>query len=162
VSTPIKVVLKASSPLHAGVCEGLGALKKSHKKLVDVNVRASFLDSLEIDEGLKRGNEGSHRWDYLLGDGESSLVVGLEPHSAYTGEVSTVIAKKNAAKGQLRDHLKPGGTIAAWFWVASGKVDFAPHDKVIRRLEQEGITFVGGTLRAKELLGVRGQQISRR
>jgi hypothetical protein len=73
-----------------------------------------------------------------------------------------VIAKKNAAKGQLRDHLKPGSAIAAWFWVASGKVDFAPHDKVIRRLEQEGITFVGGTLREKELLGVRGQQISRK
>jgi hypothetical protein len=146
-----KSALLGTSTLHAGIREGLGALEKTHKQLIDEKIRASFVDSLDIDEGLKKGNEQENRWDYLLGHGETSVVVGLEPHSAYTSEVSTVIAKKSSARKQLQGHLKPGSTIAAWFWVASGKVDFVPHEKVVRRLDQEGITFVGGMLRAKDL-----------
>jgi hypothetical protein len=151
VTTPIRGALSPSSSLQEVVRDGLGALDKSHKQLIDEKLRPSFADSLEIDESLRKGADQENRWDYLLGHDESSLVVGLEPHSAYTGEVSTVIAKKSSARKQLRSHLKTGSRIAGWFWVASGKVDFAPHDKVIRRLEQEGITFVGGMLREKDL-----------
>jgi hypothetical protein len=145
------MALKQGSPLQASVCEGLGAVVGSHKQFIERSIRNSFLDSVEIDEALKAGNDQSNRWDYLLGWREGSLVVGLEPHSAYTGEVSVVIAKKNAARAQLRDHLRSGVNVAAWFWVASGRVDFAPHDKVILRLEQEGISFVGGMLRSKDM-----------
>lgn len=138
------------SALQEKVCDGLGALAKAHKQLIDDSLRPSFADSLEIDESLKQGNEQGNRWDYLLGHEASAVVVGLEPHSAYTREVSAVIAKKNAARQQLKRHLADAGKISAWFWVASGRVDFAPHDKVLRRLEQEGITFVGGKLREKD------------
>ncbi len=151
MTTPIRSTLRSASTLLAGVRDGLGALEKPHKQLIDEKIRPSFVDSLEIDEGVKEGHEQENRWDYLLGHGETSAVVALEPHSAYTSEVSTVIGKKNSAREQLRAHLKPGSTITAWFWVASGRVDFAPHEKVIRRLDQEGITFVGGMLRAKDL-----------
>jgi hypothetical protein len=154
--------MKTTSRLRDAVCEGLGALERSHKQLIDAPIRQAFADSLEIDEGLKEGNEEASRWDYLLGHEESSLIVGVEPHSAYTGEVSVVIAKKNAAREQLRSHLKSSSSVAAWFWVASGRVDFAPHDKVIRRLEQEGIAFVGGMLRAKDLLKVQPSKSGRR
>lgn len=127
--SPIQAALKTSSPLREHVQQGLGALERPHKQLVDEKIRQDFADSLEVDEALRAGNDQANRWDYLLGHDESSLVVAFEPHSAYTGEVSTVIAKKNAAREQLRRHLKPGSRIAAWFWVASGRVDFAPHDK---------------------------------
>lgn len=150
MSTPIREALLPASALQNNVFDGLGALARAHKQLIDDNLRPSFADSLDIDESLRQGNERDHRWDYLLGH-ESSAVVGLEPHSAHTGEVSTVIAKKNAARQQLKNHLADSSKITAWFWVASGKVDFAPHDKVIRRLEQEGISFVGGKLREKDL-----------
>lgn len=151
MTTPVRLLLLPKSPLAAGVRDGLGALKQADKRLVDEEIRPSFVDSIDIDEGLRAGREQENRWDYLLGHDETLTVVALEPHSAYTNEVSTVVAKKRAARQQLRDHLKPGSKIAAWFWVASGKVDFVPHDKVIRRLDQEGITFVGGMLRAKDL-----------
>jgi hypothetical protein len=151
MTTPVRSILLGASTLLAGVRDGLGALERPHKQLVDEKIRPSFDDSLDIDDGVRGGNEQENRWDYLLGHGESSVVVALEPHSAHTSEVSTVIAKKSSARRQLRAHLKPGSTIAAWFWVASGKVDFAPYEKVIRRLDQEGITFVGGMLRAKDM-----------
>lgn len=41
--------------------------------------------------------------------------------------------------------------MAAWYWVASGRIDFAPHDKTITRLDQNGIQFVGSRLEAKHL-----------
>lgn len=151
MTTPIRLALLPTSTLQSKVFDGLGALAKAHRQLIDDNLRQSFADSLEIDESLRQGNERDNRWDYLLGHEESALVVGLEPHSAYTGEVSTVIAKKSSARQQLKNHLAHGSKITAWFWVASGKVDFAPHDKVVRRLEQEGITFVGGKLREKDM-----------
>jgi 6-phosphogluconate dehydrogenase len=39
--------------------------------------------------------------------------------------------------------LNPQARIAAWLWVASGKVHFADTEKVRRRLDQSGIEFVG-------------------
>jgi hypothetical protein len=162
VTSPIRTALRARSPLQSAVCEGLGALEKPHKQLIEAAVRTTFVDSLEIDEGLRKGNDTANRWDYLLGHGESSVIVAFEPHSAATGDATTVIAKKKAAQIQLREHLKPGARVAAWMWVASGRVDFVPHDRVLRRLDQEGITFVGGMLKAKHLVNVGASPKSRR
>lgn len=161
MTTPVRNSLKAQSLLAPHVKDGLGAVRQAHKQLIDKQVRSHFTDSLDIDERLRDSHEQENRWDYLLGHEASSLVVGFEPHSAYTGEVSTVIAKKNAAREQLRVHLRSGASIAACFWVASGKVDFAPHDKVMRRLEQAGISFVGGMLRAKDLSKLQPPKTSR-
>jgi len=71
--------------------DGLRALDRAHKKLIDESLRKEFADSLEIDENLRDGRDQENRWDYLLGYGVTNAVVGLEPHSATTGEVSTVI-----------------------------------------------------------------------
>jgi hypothetical protein len=144
-------MLVSTSTLHGGVCDGLNALKDAHKQFVEAKLRASFNDSLDIDDGLKAGHEQDYRWDYVLGHRDTSFVVGLEPHSAETGEVSTVIAKRQYARRQLQAHMKPGKSIRAWFWVASGKVDFVPHERTVNRLNQEGITFVGRMLQAKHL-----------
>jgi hypothetical protein len=88
----------------------------------------------------------------LPGHGTSASVVALEPHSASSSEVSTVIAKRARAREQLRAHLKENVVVSRWYWVASGRVDFVPFDKQMRRLEQAGITFVGKQLQAKHLL----------
>jgi hypothetical protein len=68
--------------------------------------------------------------------------------------VSTVIAKRAKALTHLRDQLRPGVQVAEWFWVASGRVDFSPFDRAIRRLAENGIRFVGGQLKAKDLDGL--------
>jgi hypothetical protein len=98
-----------------------------------------------------KGREQENRWDYLLGHAPSKQLVGVEPHSAANSEISTVVDKLVAARSQLQDHLCDGKFVAKWFWVASGKVHFAPLEKATLRLAQNGITFVGRTLTSKHL-----------
>jgi hypothetical protein len=151
VTTPVRAILVPHSRLHQEVADGLGALKKADKKLIEEAIRNQFSDSVDIDAALKAGHDQENRWDYLLGHDPTSLVVALEPHSASTSEVSTVIEKRAKAKEQLRAHLKQGAQIVAWYWVASGKIDFVPHEKQVNRLNQAGINFVGSRLVAKHL-----------
>lgn len=100
---------------------------------------------------MKPGNDQQNRWDYLLGHGAQDVVVGLEPHCAKDGEISTVIAKRRAALDQLRSHLRNGAKISAWYWVASGTVHFADTEKARRMLDQNGVQFVGKCLKATNL-----------
>lgn len=151
MTTPVRAALKEDSSLLPRVADGLGAVEKVHKALIEEGIRSHFDDSLESDEGLREGRESEHRWDYLLGHAPSSSVVGLESHSAYTTEVSVVIKKRAAALEQLRAHLRPGKRVVEWYWVASGRVDFVPHEKQVNLLAQHGVRFVGKQLRAKDL-----------
>ena len=64
-----------------------------------------------------------------------------------------MIAKRAAALEQLRPHLKPGTRITEWLWVATGAVQFAETEKARRRLDQNGVRFVGGTVLEKHLTG---------
>lgn len=150
MTTPTRKILKPKSKLKDGVHNGLAALG-SDKDYVEPGIRSRFADSLDVDEALREAHPQDNRWDYLMGITSTGRVVGLEPHSAKEGEVSTVIAKRKKAIEQLSPHLKTGATIRAWFWVASGKVDFLNFEKAIRRLDQNGITFVGKKLLAKHL-----------
>jgi hypothetical protein len=153
MTTPIRWALREGSTLQARVANGLSAVNRRHARdyLAD-DVRALFLDSLDLDAALQPAYASDHRWDYLLGhDRVSRVVIGLEPHTANNHEVSTVIAKRNAALMQLRDHLRPGAKVTQWFWVASGRVDFAPLERASLALSQEGITFVGRRLSASHL-----------
>ncbi len=122
---------------------GLMAMEGGHRALIDESVRSDFADSLNLDTSLREAHPDENRWDYLLGHGPSRSVIGLEPHSAKKDEISTVIAKRRSALIHLRKHLKPGRSIAAWLWVASGRVHFANTEKARLQLDQNGITFVG-------------------
>ena len=62
-----------------------------------------------------------------------------------------MIEKRAASSRHLQRHLAQGQSIAAWYWVASGRVDFVPHEKAVYRLSQNGIEFVGRQLTAKHL-----------
>lgn len=149
--TPIRAGLKEGSRLQGLVEDGLKALKKADRARIDDGLRAGFGDSLDIDAAFRESHPGGNRWDYLLGDSNSKKVVGIEPHSAHDKEVKTVIAKRKAALGHLREHWRPGVQVADWFWIASGKVDFTAHDKAVRELEQNGIRFVSKQLLARDL-----------
>jgi hypothetical protein len=148
--TPIRSILTTGT-LSQQVKPGLSALKSTDKKHVEDAIRQRFADTLDIDTAFLQTHAADNRWDYLLGDEESSTVVALEPHSAKSDEVSTVIKKKQKALEQLRPHLKAGKGIHRWFWVASGTVQFPNVDKVEKRLAEHGITFVGPILKKKHL-----------
>lgn len=143
MTTPIRTALLVSSDLQPLVQDGLKALERTHRPLIEEAIRGAFADSLDIDKAFEEGHEQEHRWDYLLGHEESRKIVGLEPHTASNKEVSTVIKKRERSLSHLRHHLKSGVFVAEWFWVASGRVDFTPMDKAVTRLNENGIRFVG-------------------
>lgn len=149
--TPVRGALKEDSNLQPLVQDGLGALEKSHHNYFDASIRADFADSLDIDKALRKGREHENRWDYLLGHASSGQVIAVEPHTAKQDEITTLIRKREAAREQLRDHLRDGAKIAKWLWVATGKVHFADTEKEKLRLDQKGIEFVGKVVMPKHL-----------
>lgn len=149
--TPIRSSLKPASSLHDMVRDGIKALKKIHRKYLAEEIRNVFSDSLDLDEAMRENHGLENRWDYLLGYTEGAKVVALEPHSAKQDEIRTIIRKKEAAMRQLRGHLKRGNGVALWIWVASGTVHFADTEKARRRLDQNGIQFVGKKVLLKNL-----------
>lgn len=149
--TPIRVALVPPSSLQSHVHDGLGAIETRHRRYIEGSLRTDFADSLDLDGAMRSGHDQESRWDYLLGYAPTTKVVGLEPHSAREGEISIVIAKRRAASDQLRLHLKAGARIEAWLWVASGRVYFADTEKTRRRLDQNGIRFVGARVHRKHL-----------
>jgi hypothetical protein len=132
-----------------------------HSGRVALELRASFADSLDLDEATRADHPNDNRWDYLLGHGPSSNVVAVEVHSAETSQVGVVIAKKERSRVHLREHLTPGSSVAAWYWIASNAAALVPFDKVKLRLEQNGIRMVGRSLQAKHLASLQPAQPTR-
>lgn len=150
--TPVRLGLKEHSALLRQVKDGLGAIERADLDCFNHDIRGLFSDSLDIDEGFKKGGEQDSRWDYLLGHEESNQIIGVEPHSATTNrEIETVIAKRAAAIRQLQGHLRDGVIVSKWLWVASGRVQLLPFDKAKRQLDQNGIEFVGTKIMMKHL-----------
>jgi hypothetical protein len=151
--TPVRQALLSDSALQQAVRDGLNALVAGDRDYIEEALRGDFSDSLDIDEAFQPGHEQENRWDYLLGYTVTRKVVALEPHSAKADQISKVIAKRSAALVQLSAHLKAGEHVVAWLWVASGKVHFADTESARRRLDQNGIQFVGKRLQSKHLPG---------
>ena len=151
LKTPVRAALRVDSLLQRAVQDGLGAVISAHHGYFDDAVRSSFADSLDLDNALKKGREQENRWDYLLGYQPTGQVVGVEPHSAENGEVTTVIKKLEAARRQLQEHLCDGRGVSKWLWVASGRVRFVPIEKATLRLAQNGIEFIGRRITNKHL-----------
>lgn len=150
MSGPVARALKGSY-LESGICPGIQALPAGNRKHVSEALRPEFRDSLDLDAATRPRYPTDARWDYLLGHRSTEQVIAIETHSAHTSEVSLVIEKRAAARRHLSDQLRPGETIAAWYWVASGPANFSPFDKIVNRLNQHGIQFVGGRLESKHL-----------
>ncbi len=153
MSGPVTRALKGSG-LAGEIQRGLQAVLSNDRKYIGESLRKTFLDSLNLDEATRPQHPGDSRWDYLLGHDSSSQVIALEVHSANTSNVVEVVRKRASSREHLQAHLQAGETVAAWYWVAAGRVDFAPHDKTINYLDQNGIQFVGSRLEAKHLISL--------
>jgi hypothetical protein len=161
VSGPVYRALKGSY-LAVAIQGGLQAIPNDKRKHIAESVRPEFLDSLDLDEATRERHPTDARWDYLLGHTSSSSVVAIETHSDETSQISKVIQKRTASLAHLRDQLTTGHHVAAWYWAASSRIDFVPHDKTMLRLSENGIQFVGGRLEAKHLASLWGQATHRR
>lgn len=151
LTTPIRSALRADSVLLPRIQGGLAALSTAHAACIDDAARARFVESLDLDSALREQHADQPRWDYLVGDDPVRMIVGIEVHSARDGEVAAVIAKRRGAIQQLRSQLRPGKRIDAWYWLASGRVDFLHNERAVFRLAQNGIAFVGRRLLVKHL-----------
>ncbi|GKT22652.1 hypothetical protein [Acidovorax sp. SUPP3334] len=149
--TPTRAVLLENSQLHGLVCDGLGAVENAHLSCIDSSIRSEFGDSIDIDAAYLRGRESENRWDYILGHDRTKKLIAVEPHSAKGDQVSTVIAKRKAALRHLDNDLKPHARVNVWLWVASGNVQFADTERAKRRLDQNGIKFVGKRVTKKDI-----------
>jgi hypothetical protein len=149
--TPVRAALLVDSYLRAGVQDRIGAVKQTHRSFFAGSLQGLFVDSLDLDAALECEYPSDNRWDYLLGHSGTSQVVGVEPHSARAGEITTVVRKRKAALRQLAAHFKPGARVSKWIWVASGRVQFADTERVRRQLDQNGIKFSGAHQLAKFL-----------
>ena len=149
--TPVRSSLKSNSQLLPLVHDGLGAVKKGDRGYLDEAIRSDFGDSIDIDAAFHQGHEQENRWDYLLGHSPTKALIAVEPHSAKQDEVTAIIKKKQGARAQIGPHLRDGAKIATWLWVASGPVHFADTEAVRRRLDQNGIKFVGKRVQVRHL-----------
>jgi hypothetical protein len=149
--TPIRATLREDSFLQTNVRAGFGALKPAHRRYFEITARAAFADSLDIDEGLKKGREQENRWDYLLGYNTTKILIAVEPHTADNSEITTIIKKRRAAIMQLEGHIRSGARVYKWIWVASGRVRLLPFEKAKLLLDQNGIEFIGGEIGLRHL-----------
>ena len=148
---PIRKGLRGGSFLLPQVRDGIQALETEPRNQIEANFRTEFSESLDMDEAFRPGHESENRWDYLLGHSPTGNLIAVEPHSAKEEEIGVIIKKKRSCLDQLRPHLKEGVNVRDWIWLASGRVHFLSMDRARLRLDKSGITFVGGTLRRKDL-----------
>lgn len=146
----LKTALNEDSPLRALVRGGMGAFIELDHRLVAEDQRSKVGDSLDLDAASRQEHPQANRWDYIVSIPDLEQLVGIEPHSAKDSEISVVVSKKKNATEYLRNHLQPGYRITRWFWVSHGTVSFSKMDRARRRLDQNGIAFVGRLLRTFE------------
>lgn len=140
--------LQKKSSLQPAVREGLGALRTADVKLIHERARRDVGDSIDIDEAAKAEHPTENRWDYLLSVPSARRLVAFEPHSpAKDSEIKVVIAKRRFALDYLRAHLPAAYRVSDWYWASRGKVTFMSMESARRRLNQNGIEFVGRVLR---------------
>jgi len=123
------------------VKDGKTALTHAHRQQVEPVRGVQIHCSIDLDECLSAAHPNSPRWDYILiaGDGLSRSV-GVEIHAATAGEVRSVVAKRDWARGVLisrAGNCTPSS--ADWYWVASGKVFLRATDPQFRVLQRSGI-----------------------
>lgn len=133
--------------LAAQVRPGKQALTARDSERVREVRSQKVIDSLDLDGALKESLPQENRWDYLIGTNLTGReVLAVEVHPAYSSEVRSVIAKKQAAKTQLQGHLQSGAKVQAWLWVSSGPTRLAKTTPEFRLLQRAGIRLVGSAL----------------
>ena len=135
----IRKALAPASTLQDHVCAGTKAIESKDVYCIESRSRRRVVESLYLDEALRRAYPNANRWDYIIST--KNGLFGIETHSAKESEISGLIRKKNWAVSQMVAHLQPGKRVSVWYWVASGFVAFTDTGKTRRRLNQLGIVF---------------------
>jgi len=143
----LSTALRPGSPLRKHVKNGMSAFARTDLGSVAEDQRSRVGDSLDLDAATRDEFPEANRWDYILSVPALRKIVAIEPHSAKDSEISVVVAKKKHAVAYLRGHLQDGCGVEKWFWVSPGTVGFSRMDRARRRLDQNGIEFVGRLLR---------------
>lgn len=143
----LRVLLRQESTLRDWVQPGIQALSRADRRRIELARANVVVDSIGLDAALKGEHPSTARWDYWIGVRSSTgPLVAVEVHPANEGEVKGVIAKKHWALDVANKHL-PNKSVAAWYWIASGKTSITTNSRESRQLADAGIELVGSRLR---------------
>lgn len=121
---------------------GKQAIKACDSALINATNTRTLQCSIDLDSFMKHnGFPNSNRWDYLLQKNDST-VHAIEVHPTGSGQVETMIRKKESAITQLRSNPNWSAIvekIVAWHWVATQHSKVVPTDRIYLALNKAGI-----------------------
>lgn len=117
---------------------GLKALGR-HSTKVRVGGRIRVVESIDLDEALKKTAGQEHRWDYGVGlkGSSNTSTAWIEIHPASSADVGVFLSKLQWLKAWLHDHgSKACLAKASFHWIATAGVHIDSQSR--RRLNQAG------------------------
>lgn len=151
------------APYSEAVEVGLRALKDEHRKKVHIADPRRLSGSIDIDTVLARDRVHGRepRWDYGIGfrlsEGTKDYAVWVEVHDADASAVSDMLKKL----GWLKDWLRTSSAnlealtratsdetgVAAYTWLATGRVNLTRTSRWAKQIAKEGLSFPSRELR---------------
>jgi hypothetical protein len=118
---PFKVAVERTQDIANGYQSGLKGLG-THSSKVELSDYTLCNGSVNIDSNVALKYPNANRWDYAFS--YKSEVFFVEVHSAYTGEVKTVLKKLQWLKHWLIQHAPHLNSLKAkskgpYFWIQS-------------------------------------------
>lgn len=147
---------KLPPPYPSCARDGLQALPKSHRSMIEPTDSRRLTGSIDLDTSLAHDPvEGRKpRWDYGIGFRTRNRVrcaVWVEVHNATAGDLAVVRAKATWLRTWLSSHgteLRTMTTAAekalpgsAFVWLAQGPVTIPKTSMTRRRLAQDGLSM---------------------
>lgn len=140
----------ANPDLHAFCQSGLGAMKREHRKYINVPDTQLIGCTVDLDKATEKAYPSANRWDYAL-EYEGNMFF-IEIHPAVTSEIACMIQKvdfvtewlKNNAPEVLELPKKEVGP-RQFYWVSSGRTDLrlSPNSPQRKKLILKHIKSVG-------------------
>lgn len=125
---------------------GLSALKALDRGRITVLDTRNLMGSVDIDAAFAKKQPNAHRWDYLIGQAQSTQIAlhWIEVHPAQSGEDLRVVLKKFDWLKKLisltsLDKYRP----RQFVWIASGRTAFNPRSPQQKRIADAGCALVG-------------------
>lgn len=153
-----KEAVEATPGLKGSFKEGLRALPKSDKALVDAD-KVELVGSVNVDEALKARFPNSPRWDYAIGircaGSNDDAIYWIEIHAGSDSELEVIERKLDwldrwlAGEGRSLNIRK-----SRRYWVSAGKVStyLLPNSPRLFRLQRKyGFRFAGRCLKLKPI-----------
>ena len=136
-----KEAVEATPDIKGGFCNGLQALGKNSIRVKTSNTLL-LNGSVDIDACTKELYPNEARWDYVVGF--DSHAYFLEIHPAITGEVESMIKKKQWLDSWLNEKAPTLKKLAVnvFYWIPSGRCKILKTSKQYRKLAESNIQIV--------------------